>query len=82
MEISPPLHHESPVYSASFSPDGKSAEAEEERLKEEERRKARTRRNITWGSIAAAVVLAVVASGAMWEARQALACFSELERSW
>src|SRR5271166_6351272 len=40
-------------------------------VKAEDRRKARTRRNVTFGSLAAALVLAVVAGGAVWEAFKA-----------
>jgi TIR domain len=46
---------------------------EEKHVAEENRRKARTRRNITWGSIAAALALAGVAGVAAWELRKAIA---------
>src|SRR5271165_4286960 len=49
----------------------KRAEEEEERAEEEKRSKERVRRNITWGSIAAAAVLAIVAGWAVLENHKA-----------
>jgi WD domain, G-beta repeat len=46
-------------------------EASIKSVEAEDRRKARMRRNVTFGSLAAALVLAVVAGGAVWEAFKA-----------
>ena len=50
-----------------------------ERDEAEKRRRERTRRTITWGSIAAAIFLAVVAAGAFWEFQAAHVALKDAE---